>query len=118
MKFQDWFEQQGIISDNKFVESKDVPDQIVPLFELSGDFETNIIILCFTLIGIQKFGFGLISNYSLFVSKNVIGTRKVMDSDLIFSLIVLQETTEILLSKLDSLSISKLFTEILNTDVT
>jgi hypothetical protein len=118
MKFQDWFEQQGIISDNKFVESKDIPDQIIPLFEISGDFDTDIIILCTTLIGIQKFGFGLICEYPLFVSKNVIGIRKVMDSDLIWSLIALQETTEFLLSKLDSLSISKLFTEILNTDVT
>lgn len=118
MKFGNWFEKAGIICYyNRFTESKDVPENLIPLFEMAGDFDSDIIMLCSTLIGIHSFGWGTIYNYPLYLHGNKISTSKNMDSDLICSMIGLQETVELLLSKLDKGSISTLAFKLLETDI-
>ena len=87
MKLGNWFESEGIICNNKFTESKDIPSSISPFFERSGDFDSDIIVLCSTLIGINSFGYGTIYNYPLFLNGKKIGTSKDLDGNLISSLI-------------------------------
>jgi hypothetical protein len=54
MKLGNWFEKEEIICNNKFIESKNIPSSTCPLFERSGDFDSDIIVLCSTLIGHVK----------------------------------------------------------------
>lgn len=117
MKFGNWFEKEEIICNNKFTESKDIPNSLCPLFERSGDFDSDIIVLCSTLIGISSFGFGTIYSYPLFLDGKNIGTSKNLDSSLIFSLIGLQETIEALIEHMDKTAISHLAFKLLNLDI-
>ena len=118
MKFGNWFEKQGIIAYyNRFTDSKDVPENLIPLFEIAGDFDSDIVMLCSTLIGLHNLGYGSIYTYPLFLHKKQINTSKVMDSDLICSMISIQETIEMLISKLDSGAISNLAFQLLETEI-
>lgn len=117
MLFGHWFERQAIICNNKFTESTELPTSLCPLFELAGDFESDIIILCSTLIGICSFGYGPIRKYPIFIDGKQLGTSKNLEHDVIFSVISLQQTIEFLLSKMDKGSISNLASKLLNTDI-
>lgn len=117
MKFGHWFEEQAIICNNKFTESTELPTSLCPLFELAGNFESDIVILCSTLIGISSFGYGPIRRYPIFIDGKQVGTSKNLEHDVIFSVISLQQTIEFLLSKMDKCSISNLAFKLLNTDI-
>jgi hypothetical protein len=118
MKFGHWFEEQAIICNNKFTESTELPDKdLCPLFELGGDFESDIVVLCSTLIGISNFGYGPIRRYPIFIDGKQVGTSRTLEHHVIFSIISLQQTIEFLLSKMDKGSISNLAFKLLNTDI-
>jgi hypothetical protein len=118
MKFGNWFEKQGVVAYyNRLVDSKDVPENSIPLFEIAGDFDSDIIMLCSTLIGIHNLGWGTIYDYPIFLNGRTFSTSKTMDGDLISSVIGVQSTVDTLLSKLDKGSLSTLAFKLLETEI-